>query len=199
MRILKYLFLLLLLALFAATVYVATLKGDFDVKTTAFIKSPKATLFNYVNDYRNWETFVSWKKEDPKAQFYYPKNTVGNGGSCSWKSADGEGDLKTIALKDNEMIRQKVNFNGSESVSTWEFKDTLGGTKITWRSKGQMSFKFKMYSLLQGGATQTFGSMQEKNTDQSRKDFGLRNQYLQNQSGWRGQKTGDFLSETNHY
>ncbi|WP_309641345.1 GyrI-like domain-containing protein [Flavobacterium sp.] len=162
MRILKYLFLLLLLALFASTVYVATLKGDFDVKTTAFIKSPKATLFNYVNDYRNWETFVSWKKEDPKAQFYYPKNTVGNGGSYSWKSADGDGNMKTIALKDSEFIRQTLNINGSESESTWTFKDTLGGTKITWRSKGTMPFKFKMYSLFKGGASQAFGSMQEK-------------------------------------
>ena len=106
MRILKYLFLLLLLALFASTVYVSTLKGDFDVKTTMIIKSPKATLFNYINDYRNWETFVSWKKEDPKAQFYYPKNTVGHGGSYSWKSADGDGGMKTTALKENEFIRQ---------------------------------------------------------------------------------------------
>ncbi len=162
MRILKYLFLLLLLALFASTVYVATLNGDFDIKTTAMIKSPKATLFNYVNDYRNWETFVTWKREDASARFYYPKNTVGNGGSCSWKSAEGDGDIRTTALKDAEWIQQKINLNGSESTSTWTFKDTVGGTKITWRTKGSMSFKYKMYSVLQGGAAQTFGSMQEQ-------------------------------------
>lgn len=162
MRILKYLFLLLLLVLFASMVYVSTLKGDFDVKTTAIIKSPKTTLFNYVNDYRNWETFVSWKKEDVNTKFYYPKNTVGSGGSCSWKSSGGEGDMKTTALKDNEFINQKINFDGSESSSTWTFKDTLDGTKITWRTKGTMSFKFKMFSLFQGGAAREFQSMQEK-------------------------------------
>ena len=162
MRILKYLFLLLLLAVFASTIYVSTLKGDFDVKTTAIIKSPKATLFNYVNDYRNWETFVSWKKENPTTQFYYPKNTVGNGGSCSWKSSDGDGDLKTTAVKDSEYLRQKLNFNGSESESSWTFKDTVGGTKITWRTKGTMSFKFKMFSLFEGGAAKSLGSLQEK-------------------------------------
>ncbi len=162
MRILKYLFLLLLLVAFASTVYIATLKGDFDVKTTVVIKSPKATLFNYVNDYRNWETFVSWKKEDANTQFYYTKNTVGNGGSCSWKSNDGDGDIKTTALKDSDFIKQKLNLNGTESESYWTFKDTVGGTKITWRAKGTMSFRFKINSLFKGGASEAFRSIQEK-------------------------------------
>lgn len=162
MRILKYLFLLLVLALFATTVYVATLKGDFEVTTSALIKSPRATLFNYVNDYRNWETFVAWKKDDQGAQFSYPGNTVGKGGSYSWKSSDGDGEMTTTDLKEGQWIRQKVNLNGAESVATWTFKDTLGGTKITWHSKGTMSFRYKMYSLFKGGATQHFESSQQK-------------------------------------
>jgi hypothetical protein len=68
MRILKYLFLLFLLALFATTVYIATIKGDFEVERSIIIKSPRTTVFNYVNDFRNWETFGSWKKEDPKSK-----------------------------------------------------------------------------------------------------------------------------------
>lgn len=162
MRILKYLFLLLVLALFATTVYVATLQGDFDVKTTTIIKSPKATLFNYVNDYRNWETFVSWKKEDKKTAFSYPKNTVGNGGSCSWQGSEGDGDIKSVAVKENELIKQKMTFNGAACESAWTFRDTIGGTKITWRSKGIMNFRFKIYSLFKGGAAETLASMQEK-------------------------------------
>ena len=56
MKILKYIFLLILLAFFALTVFVATQKGDFNVTRSIIIKSPKSTVFNYVNDYRNWET-----------------------------------------------------------------------------------------------------------------------------------------------
>jgi effector-binding domain-containing protein/ribosome-associated toxin RatA of RatAB toxin-antitoxin module len=162
MRILKYFFLLLLLALFASTVYVATLNGDFDIKTTAIIKSPRATLFNYVNDYRNWETFVSWKKEDKSTVFNYPKNTVGNGGSSSWKGGDSDGDLRSIAVKDNEYIKQKMNLNGAVCDASWTFKDTVGGTKVTWQAKGTMNFRFKIHSLLQGGAGEALKSMQEK-------------------------------------
>ena len=53
MKILKYLFLLLLLSLVALTVFVATQKGIFSVERSKVINSPKATVYNYVNDFRN--------------------------------------------------------------------------------------------------------------------------------------------------
>lgn len=162
MKILKYLFLLTLLALFASTVYIATQKGNFDVARSAVIKSPKSTVFNYVNDYRNWETFGSWKKEDSSMKFSYPKSTVGKGGFYSWKGKDTEGNMTTISVKENAAIHQKMNLNGSVSDVYWTFKDTVGGTKITWRSKGVMDFGFKIYSAFNGGVENIIGSMYEK-------------------------------------
>ncbi|MBL0013160.1 MAG: SRPBCC family protein [Flavobacterium sp.] len=162
MRILKYLFLLFLLAIFASTVYVATLKGDFEVERSIVINSPRTTLFNYINDFRNWETFGSWKKEDSGMTFNYPKNTVGTGGSYSWTGNDNEGEMKTTAVITNQSIRQKMNYNGTEGIVTWQFKDTTGGTKVSWRVKGIMSFKCKVSSIFSGGADQVFGAMYEK-------------------------------------
>ncbi len=162
MRILKYIFLLLLLALFATAVFIATQKGNYDVSRSAIIKSPKATVYSYVNDLRNWETFGSWKKDEPSMQFYYPGNTIGNGGFYSWKGSDGEGDLKTITTIENQSINQKMNYNGSHSEVFWTFIDTLGATKVTWRSKGTMSFGFKIYSAFQGGVDNVIGTMYEK-------------------------------------
>ncbi len=162
MRILKYLFLLFLLALFATAVYIATLKGNFDVERSIVIKSPRTTVFSYVNDFRNWETFGSWKKEDPSMTFQYPKNTVGQGGSYSWSGNDNEGEMKTTAVVTNQLIRQKMNYNGTEGIVNWTFKDTTGGTKVTWRVKGVMNFSFKVNSILSDGASQVFGSMYEK-------------------------------------
>jgi hypothetical protein len=162
MRILKYLFLLFILALFATTVYIATLKGDFEVKRSIIIKSPRTTVFNYVNDFRNWETFGSWKKEDPSMKFDYPKNTVGKGGSYSWSGNESEGDMKTVAVVTNQFIRQKMNSSGTDATVIWNFKDTIGGTKVTWKIKGIMSFTFKATSVFNGGASQVFGAMYEK-------------------------------------
>ncbi len=162
MRILKYLFLLSLLAIFATTVYIATLKGDFEVERSIVVKSPRTTVFNYVNDFRNWETFGSWKKEDPSMTFDYPKNTVGKGGSYSWSGNDGEGGMKTTAVVTNQIIRQKMDYNGTEGIVNWKFKDTIGGTKVSWHVKGIMSFRFKVNSIFSGGAARVFGAMYEK-------------------------------------
>ncbi|HMI08030.1 MAG TPA: SRPBCC family protein [Flavobacterium sp.] len=162
MRILKYIFLLILLAFFALSVFVATQKGDFAVERSKIIKSPKATVFNYINDYRNWENFGSWKTDDPKMEFIYPQNTVGKGGSYSWKGTEGNGNVKTTAVIDNESIRQKMDYGGTVSEVNWTFKDTLGGTKVTWKSKGNMSFGFKIYSAFNGGADKVIGTMYER-------------------------------------
>jgi len=144
MKILKYIFLLLLLALFASSVFIATQKGNFDVSRSKIIKSSKSTVFNYVNNYRNWEIFGTWKNDDPDITFFYPENTVGSGASYSWKGSNGDGDIKTISVKENQSIIQKMNYNGTISDVFWTFKDTVGGTKVTWRSKGLMSFSFKI-------------------------------------------------------
>lgn len=177
MRILKYIFLLILLAFFALSVFVATQKGDFEIERSKVIQSPKATVFNYVNDYRNWENFGSWKTDDVKMQFTYPQHTVGKGGSYSWKGSDGSGSMKTVAVVYNSSITQKMEQAGTTSDVYWTFKDTTGGTKVTWRSKGHMSFGFKIYTAFNGGADKVIGTMYERslaNLDKS-VDFELNN------------------------
>lgn len=162
MKILKYIFLLILLALVATSVYIATQKGDFDIVRSQVIQSPRSVVFNYVNDYRNWENWGSWKEEDPGMQFIYPANTLGKGGGYSWKSDNGGGSIKTIFVKENDSIVQKMIYNDLPSAVTWKFEDTVGGTKVTWRTKGRMDFMFKIYTTLKGGADNVIGKMYEK-------------------------------------
>ncbi|SCY00239.1 SRPBCC family protein [Flavobacterium caeni] len=162
MRILKYIFLLLLLGFFALSVFVATQKGDFEVERSMIIKSPRTTVFNYVNDLRNWENFGSWKVDDPDMQFTYPQHTVGKGGSYAWVGKDGSGKVVTTEVADNTSIRQKMTHSGTVSEVYWTFKDTTGGTKVTWRSKGHMGFGFKVYSAFNGGVDQVIGTMYER-------------------------------------
>lgn len=162
MRILKYIFLLLLLSLVALSIFIATQKGDFLVERTKIINSPKASVYNYVNDYRNWSDFGSWTSEDPEAKINFPQNTIGLGASYSWEGKDGNGEMRTIAVKENDSIAQNMEFEGTSSRVSWHFKDTIGGTKVTWRSKGKMSFFFKIYSALNGGTDRIIGAIYEK-------------------------------------
>ncbi|HEX8561481.1 MAG TPA: GyrI-like domain-containing protein [Flavobacterium sp.] len=162
MRILKYIFLLIVLALIALTVFVATQKGQFDVTQSRIINSPRTVIFNYVNDYRNWENWSSWKTDDADTQFSYPQATSGKGASFTWKGGDSEGRLETIFVKDNDSISQKMIFNGSPSAISWKFKDTVGGTKVTWHAKGRLDFVSKIYAAAKGGAGTIFNEMFEK-------------------------------------
>lgn len=162
MRILKYLFLLFLLSIVATTIFVATQKGEFQLERSKVINSPKAAVFNYVNDYQNWPDFNTWMLEDDNLNMSYPSITSGNGASCSWTGADGAGDIQTLNTKFNESITQKLNNNGTDSEVFWHFKDTVGGTKVTWKTKGNLSFELKMLAALKGGVERNLGSIYEK-------------------------------------
>ncbi len=162
MKILKYLFLLLLLSLVALSIFVATQKGDFTVERSKVINSPKSAVFNYVNDYKNWADFGSWTAQDPEIKINYPQNTIGKGASYSWEGKEGNGSMKTIFVKENDSIAQKMNYEGTASNVFWSFKDTVGGTKVTWKTTGKMSFLFKIYTAFNGGVNKVIGSMYEK-------------------------------------
>lgn len=162
MRILKYIFLLLLLSLVTLSIFIATQKGDYMVERSKIINSPRSAVFNYVNDYRNWADFGSWAAEDPEMKFIYPQNTIGKGASYTWEGKDGSGEMQTVFVKENDSISQKMNYNDYSSTVSWKFKDTLGGTKVTWRTEGKMNFLFKIYSALNGGVNAIIGTMYEK-------------------------------------
>lgn len=162
MRILKYIFLLILLAFVGITVYVATQKGDFEVTRSSVIKTQRSTVFDYVNDYKNWETFGSWMQKGSDLKFNYAAKTIGYGAKCSWENGSDEGDIKTIFVKENDSIAQKANFNGTTATISWTFRDTIGGTKITVHSMGKMDIMTKISTFFKGGVTSILGDIYEK-------------------------------------
>ena len=162
MRILKYIFLLLLLAFIGLAVFIATQKSDYDIATTRVIKSPRSVVFTYVNDFRNWENFNALTKDDASAKFTYPAVTSGKGGSASWKSSDGEGKITTYYAKENDSLFQKMVLNGSTSEISWKFEDQGKLTKVTWRRKGKVGFWYKVQSVANGGLNRLLGAISEQ-------------------------------------
>jgi effector-binding domain-containing protein len=165
MRILKYISLLLLLSVVAASIFIATQKSDFTVERSKIIKSPRSAVYSYVNDYRNWADFGSWTTDAPEIKVLYPETTIGKGAYYSWKGNDGMGEVRTLYVKENDSISQKMNYNGTSSAISWSFKDTEDGTKVTWQSKGNMSFLLKFYTALNGGVEEVIGKMYEKSLE----------------------------------
>lgn len=165
MRIIKYLFLLLLLSLVASSIFVATQKEDFTVERSKLINSPKMSIYNYVNDSKNWKEWNSLAVEDSLIKIIPSENTIGKGSSLTWEGKNGNGNLQTIDLKENDSIAQKINFNGNVATISMRFKDTLGGTKVSWKAEGKMGFLFKVSTVFSGGASKVFGLIFEKSLE----------------------------------
>ncbi|MCG9793040.1 SRPBCC family protein [Flavobacterium algicola] len=165
MRILKYIFLLILLSLVALSIFIATQKGEYYIVRSKIINASKSSVYNYINDYKNWEDFGAWAQEDPEMKFEYGQITSGVGATYSWDGEDGNGTMTTLFVKESDSISQKMNYNDSPSNVYWKLKDTIGGTKVTWSTKGHMSFMFKIYSALKGGPDAIVGKMYEKSLD----------------------------------
>ena len=162
MRILKYIFLLILLAFVGIAVYVTTQKGDFEVSESSVVKTPRSTVFDYVNDYKNWETFGAWMQKDSGIKFNYDAKTIGAGAKCSFESGSDDGNIRTVYVKENDSLAQIANFNRTTATISWTFKDTLDGTKVTIHSKGKMDIITKITSFFKGGITAVLSDVCEK-------------------------------------
>ena len=197
MKILKYILLLLLLVFVAASILVATLKPDYKIVRSRVIKAPKSDVFNYVNDYKNWAEFGSWKKEDATMKFQYPANTIGVGGSYSWIGKDGEGKMKTVFLKNQDSIHQKMNYNGADSDVFWSFKEMDGKTKVTWSNVGKMDFVTKIFTTLFGGMDNLVGTMYEKSLKNIDKNLKVQsNTFTIKINGFEEKNIGLYLQKT---
>lgn len=147
MKIVKYLFLLLLLASIAGTVFIATQNGKYDVTEQLTIKAPKDMVYNFVGNLKNWENSGILTK-DTTAVYTFSDTTIGKGAYADWTT----GSVKNLAISPNDSITQTSVLNDREVEVHWTFKDTLTeATKVNLRMKGQLSFMEKAYAILKGG------------------------------------------------
>ena len=161
MRILKYFLLLFLLLFIGAAVFLSTQNAEYDVSKSKIIKTPASTIYTYVNDYRNWESFYSKINATPFLEYSYPSNSNQKNASFSWNGSIN-GTLQTKFAKENDSLAI-LNFENDQNNSiSIKFKDTLGGTKVTWNSKGNLSFKSKILSFFNGGTTSVVTNEIEK-------------------------------------
>lgn len=156
MKFLKYLLFLLLILITGALLYFATKDGKFEVNESRVIDAPVEVVFNFINDYKNWEAFGSWM-DDETLKINYPQITSGVGASYSWNSEkDGKGAMQTLAVKPYEKIEQKIVFNGSLQDDgykvLWHFEPEESGkkTKVTWSMDGELGLFEKVIFSVYG-------------------------------------------------
>jgi len=157
MKILKYVFLLLLLASISGVVFIATQDGTYTVEKQKVINVSKPVLINYITDYNNWQNLGLIAKADTTANYNFSKNTSGNGAFMQWQKNNDTGKIITDKISATDSVTQTVIYNSHQSAITWTFKDTLkNSTAVKVRLTGTRNFKEKALSILEGNAATDF-------------------------------------------
>lgn len=160
MRILKYIFLLLLLFVLALSVYVSTQNGKFTIEKSRVIQLDKSTLFQYVNDFQNWKEFYGWKDSNTATEI--SKNPADSTFFFKWKSNSDEGFINRLSSNQKDSISQKIHWNKINSDAFLTVKDTSNGTKISWKVSGELNFIDKISSIFSNKIENEIGSKLEK-------------------------------------
>ncbi|MFC5046491.1 GyrI-like domain-containing protein [Aquimarina hainanensis] len=155
MKIIKYLFFLLLLIVIGGSVYIATIDGEYQIEESRIIDAPDELIFNTVNEYKTWEKWGPWMDMSDDLIMSYPNQTSGENASYSWKSeTQGDGSMKTVKIAPFSSIDQKITFitpfGESGSDVYWKFeKIAPKKTKVSWGIKGEQSFMEKAFWVTQ--------------------------------------------------
>ncbi|GAA3522031.1 effector binding domain-containing protein [Aquimarina addita] len=152
MKIIKYLFFILLIVIIGGAVFIATKDGEIRVEESKVIEAPDELLFKIVNEFKTWEKWGPWMDESEDMIMKYPSNTSGDGASYSWTSeTQPDGSMKTIQSIPFASINQKLTMlipvvGETNSDVFWKFEKLEGKkTKVTWGMKGEQGFMEKMF------------------------------------------------------
>lgn len=149
MKILKYLFFLLLIFIIGASIYIATKDGKFQIEQTKMIAAPQEVVFSEVNDFTSWKNWEPWSQESEDMIINYGEKTSGEGAVYSWSSEEtGEGEIITNQANPFTSLNQKLTFQTPFGESTseiyWEFLEEEDSTMVIWGMKGEQSFMEKV-------------------------------------------------------
>jgi hypothetical protein len=148
MKILKYLSLLFLLFLLAFVVFVATQPATYEITKQKEINTPSNFVFEYVNDFSNWNDWQQFNIDENIA-YVTSQNTTGKKSYVKW---DSESAIITTFAQ-NDSISQLFIQDDNKQTLHWKFKKLGRNTLASVTIKGDLSFTEKIYSVLNGGIT----------------------------------------------
>lgn len=153
MKIIKYLFFLILIIVIGGAIYFGTQESKYDIKDSYTINAPIDLIFNKVNDFKDWEHWGPWKKEDSTIVFNYAEKNVGEGGSYSW-TGKMDGSMTTTKVIENKEILQDLSLltpGGERNPKVyWSFVEEEGATKVTWGMHGEHTLIDKVFYAFSG-------------------------------------------------
>lgn len=141
-----------IIALVALILIAAAFQPDrFHVERSATLDASAASLFEQVNDHRNFEKWNPFTEGDPDVKNTYSGPNSGVGAACSWEGGKSGKGISTITDSiPGELVRFRMDWmEPMEGTSTVDFvfKPEGGKTHVTWKMYGPQTFAGKACSL----------------------------------------------------
>lgn len=150
MKFLKVLLIIVVILFAGYSIWMATIPADYEVERTVTVEAPREVVFSEVSDFKNWEAWSYWHKQDSTMKLSYGENTTGEGASYSWTSENmGAGTQTFKKLLPYDTIKTHIDFDGQgEGYGTWIFTDAGDQkTTVSWKMNGSSSFFMRSFNV----------------------------------------------------
>ncbi|MBN1338520.1 MAG: SRPBCC family protein [Bacteroidales bacterium] len=110
------------------------------VEQSLVMKAGPEVIFKQVNCFKNWDPWNPWLDSLMVQSYSGPE--CGQGAVYSWSHEKmGNGKQTIVEIKENEMIKAELVFEGMDPVlSLWYFDKTEEGTKVTWTYETDLGY-----------------------------------------------------------
>ena len=136
MRLIKRLFIILLVLVVALAGLSYLLPGRAEVSRSITIDAPPATIFPLVNSMQETEKWSPWLSRDPETKLAYSGPQAGVGNTLNWSSDNpqvGTGSQEIVESVENRQVRTALDFGPMGTASASFVLQPKGqSTQVTW-------------------------------------------------------------------
>jgi uncharacterized protein YndB with AHSA1/START domain len=149
---LKKLLLIVVVALGALAVVVATRPDAYHVERAAKIDAPAEAVFETLSDFKSFSEWSPWAKRDPAMHTTISTPSGGVGASYAWEGNKEVGKGRMIITKADAptQVRERLEFIepfASVAEVSFDIKPQGQGTGVTWSMDGKSNFVGKAIAL----------------------------------------------------
>jgi hypothetical protein len=136
----------------AFVLLVSSRPAAFEIVRERTMKASKASVYEQVSDFKNWEHWSPWVEQEPTVKLTFGQTTTGVGGGYRWDGKKtGSGSCTFEALNPDNDVQVKLVFEKpmkAINTTTFHLNETEDGTRVTWRMKGKNDFMGKLFGML---------------------------------------------------
>lgn len=146
-----------LLSIILITVIALIINGflqpkTFNISRAIAINRNVETVFPYIEDLKQWDTWSPWAEKDPAMEKHFSEPSQGVGASYTWNGNKqvGRGKMTITDAQENQSISLRLDieapFEAHNNV-TFTLMSEQSSTVATWAMSGPQNFVMRAMSL----------------------------------------------------